>query len=89
MDTSGSTEGTAGTRSSGSSIKTRFEIQGRRKPTLFRLPKINFVDDKTGKPIGINRHQPPTDRRYGNSDSDPSKCCNGRRFQHRWRPVPA
>jgi haloacid dehalogenase-like hydrolase len=47
----------------GSSIKTKFEMRDGR-PTLFRLPQINFIDDKTGKPIGINEHIGPTpDRR--------------------------
>jgi phosphoserine phosphatase len=54
----------------GSSIKTRFEIKDG-APTLFRLPDINFIDDKTGKPIGINEH---IGRRpiaaFGNSDGD-------------------
>jgi phosphoserine phosphatase len=54
----------------GSSIKTRFEMQDGR-PVVFRLPEINFVDDKTGKPIGINQH---IGRRplaaFGNSDGD-------------------
>jgi hypothetical protein len=25
------------------------------KPTLVRLPKIDFIDDKAGKPVGINK----------------------------------
>src|SRR4029079_2736861 len=54
----------------GSSIKTRFEIKDG-APTLFRLPEVNFIDDKTGKPIGINEH---IGRRpiaaFGNSDGD-------------------
>jgi hypothetical protein len=54
----------------GSSIKTKFEMRDGR-PTLFRLPQINFIDDKTGKPIGINEH---IGRRpiaaFGNSDGD-------------------
>jgi phosphoserine phosphatase len=54
----------------GSSIKTRFEMKDG-APTLFRLPDINFIDDKTGKPIGINEH---IGRRpiaaFGNSDGD-------------------
>jgi hypothetical protein len=54
----------------GSSIKTRFEMRDGR-PTLFRLPQINFIDDKTGKPIGINEY---IGRRpiaaFGNSDGD-------------------
>ena len=54
----------------GSSIKTRFEMRDGR-PTLFRLPEINFIDDKTGKPVGINEY---IGRRpiaaFGNSDGD-------------------
>jgi phosphoglycolate phosphatase-like HAD superfamily hydrolase len=54
----------------GSSIQTRFEMRDGR-PTLFRLPQVNFIDDKTGKPIGINQH---IGRRpiaaFGNSDGD-------------------
>jgi len=54
----------------GSSIKTRFEMRDGR-PTLFRLPEINFIDDKVGKPVGINQH---IGRRpiaaFGNSDGD-------------------
>jgi len=37
----------------GSSIKTRFEMRDG-KPVLVRLAQINFIDDKAGKPIGIN-----------------------------------
>jgi hypothetical protein len=54
----------------GSSIKTKYEM-GSGKPVLLRLPEINFVDDKTGKPVGINEH---IGRRpvaaFGNSDGD-------------------
>jgi haloacid dehalogenase-like hydrolase len=54
----------------GSSIKTRFQMRDGR-PELFRLPEINFIDDKTGKPIGINEF---IGRRpiaaFGNSDGD-------------------
>jgi hypothetical protein len=39
----------------GSSIKTKYEICGG-KPVLVRLPELNFFDDKTGKPIGINSY---------------------------------
>jgi hypothetical protein len=42
-----------------------------RIPTLFRLPEVNFIDDKAGKPIGINE---AIGRRpiaaFGNSDGD-------------------
>jgi phosphoglycolate phosphatase-like HAD superfamily hydrolase len=54
----------------GSSIKTKFEMRDGR-PVLFRLPEINFIDDKVGKPIGINEF---IGRRpiaaFGNSDGD-------------------
>jgi hypothetical protein len=54
----------------GSSIKTRFEMRDG-QPVLFRLPQINFIDDKAGKPVGINEH---IGRRpiaaFGNSDGD-------------------
>jgi len=39
----------------GSSIKTKFELQDG-KPVLVRLPELNFIDDKDGKPVGINQH---------------------------------
>jgi hypothetical protein len=54
----------------GSSIKTKFELRDG-KPVLIRLPEINFIDDKEGKPVGINQH---IGRRpvfaFGNSDGD-------------------
>lgn len=54
----------------GSSIKTKFEMRDG-KPVLVRLPELNFNDDKTGKPVGINQH---IGRRpiaaFGNSDGD-------------------
>jgi len=54
----------------GSSIKTKFEMRDG-KPVLVRLPEINFIDDKAGKPVGINEH---IGRRpiaaFGNSDGD-------------------
>ncbi|MCW9066650.1 MAG: hypothetical protein OQJ78_10165, partial [Ignavibacteriaceae bacterium] len=54
----------------GSSIVTKFEmVDG--KPVLIRLPKINFIDDKEGKPVGINSHigKKPIFA-FGNSDGD-------------------
>ena len=39
----------------GSSGKTKFELRDG-KPVLMRLPEINFIDDKQGKPVGINEH---------------------------------
>ncbi len=54
----------------GSSIKTRFELRDG-QPVLVRLPEIDFIDDKAGKPVGINSH---IGRRpllaSGNSDGD-------------------
>ncbi len=54
----------------GSSGKTKFEMKDG-KPVLIKLPEINFIDDKTGKPVGIQQH---IGRRpiaaFGNSDGD-------------------
>jgi phosphoserine phosphatase len=54
----------------GSSIETKFEIRDG-KPVLVRLPKLYFIDDKGGKPVGIHRH---IGRRpvmaFGNSTGD-------------------
>jgi len=54
----------------GSSIKTVFEMRDD-GPVLVRLPEIDFIDDKEGKPVGINSH---IGRRpiaaFGNSDGD-------------------
>jgi hypothetical protein len=54
----------------GSSLTTRFEWRGG-KPVLVLLPEIRFINDKAGKPIGINSH---IGRRplaaFGNSDGD-------------------
>ena len=36
----------------GSSIKTKFEMRDG-TPVLVRLPEVNFIDDKDGKPVGI------------------------------------
>jgi phosphoglycolate phosphatase-like HAD superfamily hydrolase len=54
----------------GSSIRTGFELLDGR-PVLTKLPEIEFVDDKAGKPVGIHRF---IGRRpiaaFGNSDGD-------------------
>lgn len=54
----------------GSSGKTKFEMRDG-TPVLMRLPEINFIDDKAGKPVGIHHH---IGRRpiaaFGNSDGD-------------------
>lgn len=54
----------------GSAVKTRFELQNG-VPALLRLPEVDFVDDKAGKPVGIQKF---IGRRpiaaFGNSDGD-------------------
>jgi len=54
----------------GSSIKTQLAMRDG-KPVLERLPELNFIDDKDGKPVGINLY---IGRRpiaaFGNSDGD-------------------
>lgn len=54
----------------GSSIETTYEMR-ESGPVLVRLPKLHFIDDKAGKPVGINTF---IGRRpllaFGNSDGD-------------------
>ncbi|MCW1924464.1 haloacid dehalogenase-like hydrolase [Luteolibacter arcticus] len=54
----------------GSSGKLKFELRDG-KPVLIKLPAIDFIDDKDGKPVGIQQH---IGRRpiaaFGNSDGD-------------------
>lgn len=54
----------------GSSIKTKFELRDG-KPVIARLPELNFIDDKAGKPVAIQQF---IGRRpimaFGNSDGD-------------------
>ena len=54
----------------GSTIKTKFEIRDG-KPVILRLAEIDFIDDKAGKPVAINKF---IGRRpifaFGNSDGD-------------------
>ena len=54
----------------GSSVETKYEIK-EGKPVIMRLPALNFLDDKEGKPVAINLH---IGRRpiaaFGNSDGD-------------------
>ena len=54
----------------GSSIKTELQMKDG-LPALIRIPEINFINDKAGKPVGINEH---IGRRpilaFGNSDGD-------------------
>ena len=54
----------------GSSIKTRYEVRDG-QPAIVRLPEVEFIDDKAGKPVGIQQR---IGRRpvmaFGNSDGD-------------------
>ncbi len=54
----------------GSSIKAKYEVRDG-KPVLIKVPELNFIDDKEGKPVGIHQH---IGRRpiiaFGNSDGD-------------------
>jgi hypothetical protein len=54
----------------GSSIRTKYELRNG-TPVIVRLPEVDFIDDKAGKPIGIHQH---IGRRpiaaFGNSDGD-------------------
>lgn len=54
----------------GSTIETRYELRGD-EPVLVRSPRIDFIDDRAGKPVGISRF---IGRRpiaaFGNSDGD-------------------
>ncbi len=54
----------------GSSVVAEFQVRDG-KPVLVRMPKIDFINDKAGKPVGIYEH---IGRRpilaFGNSDSD-------------------
>ena len=54
----------------GSSIKTEYRVVDG-APVLMRLPEVDFIDNKEGKPVGIHSH---IGRRpvmaFGNSDGD-------------------
>ena len=54
----------------GSSIKTEFDYNNG-NPVIRRLPEVNFIDDKEGKPVGINQYigKKPIFA-SGNSDGD-------------------
>ncbi len=55
----------------GSSGVTKFQLEPDGKPVLLKEPKVEFIDDGPGKPVGINRF---IGRRpifaFGNSDGD-------------------
>ncbi len=54
----------------GSTIRTRYELRGDH-PVLMRLPEVDFIDDKAGKPVGIGKFvgKRPI-AAFGNSDGD-------------------
>ena len=76
----------------GSSIKTRVRNAGW-QACLFRLPEINFVDDKAGKPVGINEHVGRSaDRRFwklGRRPRDAAVDDPGRRSSSAWAHRPS
>ena len=54
----------------GSSIKAKYElVEG--KPQVIKIPELDFIDDKAGKPVGIHQHigKKPIIA-VGNSDGD-------------------
>jgi phosphoglycolate phosphatase-like HAD superfamily hydrolase len=54
----------------GSTIKTKFDLRDG-KPVITRLPEVDFIDDKEGKPVAINKfigRRPIAS--FGNSDGD-------------------
>jgi phosphoglycolate phosphatase-like HAD superfamily hydrolase len=54
----------------GSSGKQKYEVRDG-KPVLVKLPEVDFVDDKEGKPVGIqNRIGRRPIAAFGNSDGD-------------------
>ncbi len=55
----------------GSSVKAKYEVGKNGTPLLLKLPELNFIDDKEGKPVGIHQHigkRPAFTA--GNSDGD-------------------
>lgn len=54
----------------GSSVKTKYEVRNG-KPVIVRLPEVEFIDDKAGKPVGIHKFigKKPI-AAFGNSDGD-------------------
>jgi phosphoserine phosphatase len=55
----------------GTTFLTQFQMRGDGKPVLVRQPKIDFIDDGPGKPVGINKFiglRPIF--AFGNSDGD-------------------
>lgn len=54
----------------GSTIKTRYELRDN-KPVLVRLPEMDFIDDKAGKPVAISKFMGIRPiMAFGNSDGD-------------------
>jgi phosphoserine phosphatase len=54
----------------GSSIRTKYEVRNG-QPVMVRLPELDFIDDKAGKPVGIHKFigKRPI-AAFGNSDGD-------------------
>lgn len=66
----------------GSSGKLKFELRGG-KPVLVKLPEINFIDDKEGKPVASSSTSAAAPSPPSATPTATCKCCNG------LRPAPA
>lgn len=54
----------------GSRVKVKYEVRAS-GPVLLRLPEVDFIDDKAGKPVGIHQGIGRRPRiAFGNSDGD-------------------
>jgi hypothetical protein len=62
----------------GSSIKTQFQMRDGR-PELFRLPELNFIDDKAGKPVGIEAALTPAIVPGNRMRRGTACCCSNER----------
>jgi hypothetical protein len=60
----------------GSSIKIQFEMRDG-KAVLVRLPQVDFIDDKEGKPVGIQNSSADARPRPLEIPTVTFRCCNG------------
>ena len=61
----------------GSSGKTKFEMRDG-KPVLMRLPELNFIDDKAGKPVAIQPTSAAAPSWPSTIPTATSRCWSGR-----------
>ena len=67
----------------GSSIKTKFQIVDG-KPSLLRLPELNFIDDKGASRLELTNSLAVARRPHLVIQTATLKCCNGPQWT--WRP---